>query len=53
MRGEGVGGFRFSGVAFGHRALNPTRDAALFEKNFSSKFANEKRTAVYHPCTTD
>jgi hypothetical protein len=36
-RGEGAGRFRFSVVAFGHRVLNPTRDAALFEKNLASQ----------------
>jgi hypothetical protein len=40
-------------IAFGHRVLKTTRDAAPFEKNLASKFANEKRTAVYHPCLTD
>jgi hypothetical protein len=30
----------------GHRVLNPTRNAAGFEKNLASEFANEKRTAV-------
>jgi hypothetical protein len=48
-----VGGFRLSCIAFGHRVLKTTRDAAPFEKNLASKFANEKRTAVYHPCLTD
>jgi hypothetical protein len=40
-------------IAFGHRVLKTTRDAAPFEKNLASKFANEKRTAVYHSCLTD
>jgi hypothetical protein len=48
-----VGGFRLSCIAFGHRVSKTTRDAAPFEKNLASKFANEKRTAVYHPCLTD
>jgi hypothetical protein len=48
MRGEVVGGFALSGIR-----LRTQRDAVLFEKNLTSKLANEKPTAVYHPPTAD
>ncbi len=42
-----MGGFALFGIR-----LRTPRDAALFERNSVSKFANEKRIAVYHPRTT-
>jgi hypothetical protein len=42
MRGEGEGGFRSSGVAFGHRVLNPTLNSAVFEKNLGEQICERK-----------
>jgi hypothetical protein len=44
---EGEGGFRLPSIAFGHRVLKPTRNAAGFEKGGrASKLAHENKLWV-------